>query len=238
MNKNNNHSTISNKQLYKTTAAYCQLRVLVTFFFLNYFWLLPSQTKPNTKTQWPAFNFSDSSFLLLDPIQLLLLRSCLLTNSVKLFSIEERPLLVSLLEPIFDSRSAAGMTAWSSHAGENILDESLFDPPRDGSVISCRSMRWVSDTTSYESYKGLPKSHMANVFSSCFRSRPSFLAPNIFSIGIWVEIGLLSRKKDSRNQTETYINLPSMWPATEILCLDFKLKLATLVGHLASLYTN
>jgi hypothetical protein len=29
------------------------------------------------------------------------------------------------------------------------------------------------------------------------------LAPNIFSIGICVEIGLLSRKKDSRNQTET-----------------------------------
>lgn len=152
--------------------------------FIDHFWVISSCClhKPNLiqELQCPAFNFSELSILLCDPIFFFIL-NFLLTNSLKVFNLEERTLLVSLLEPIFDTNIAAGTTtdAWEIFLGEN-----PFDPPGDGStVMRCRSMTWARDTTSCESYNGLPKSHMANAFSSsCCWS--SVLASNVLFIGI------------------------------------------------------
>lgn len=67
----------------------------------------------------------------------------------------------------FDSIEVTALFAW-----ENRLMK-CFDPPRCGNAIRCRSMTWLNETNSYESYRGLPQSHIDKAVPSCSSSFPS-----------------------------------------------------------------
>lgn len=130
--------------------------------------------KPQGST--PAFTFLGLS-LKLCPIPFLLLfllHNFDFTNSLQFLTIEERPRVRSLSpEP---NKRAEPVT---------VLD-GLLDTPRDGSIIRWRSMWWLSDTNSYESYKRLSKSHM---------SKASSWNPNVFFMGICKILFVFSGKR-------------------------------------------
>lgn len=87
----------------------------------------------------------------------LLFQNLLPRNSLSLFLREEQSLaLPSLL--------VASEMVTSGRWPNRVV--CLFGPSREGSVIRCLSVWWLTDTNSYESYKGLPQSHISNASSS------------------------------------------------------------------------
>lgn len=89
-----------------------------------------------------------------------------------------------------------------------------FDPPTCGNAIRWRSMIWPSVTNSYESYRGLPQSHMAKPRSPSSSSSSSWSFPSnvfciwvskfklLFCIRFWFKGSFLKKRRD----TEPYVS--------------------------------